>query len=153
MSNTLAIAAIAALLSLALACGGSAIDTARKAVDLTAQAGKEADSVIARHYADAARKALEESQTMEDYLKRMDAWDKAVDALTGVHAALIAAEAALDTWESIGDSRPFIRSAGCLATALHSLMELMQVLGVPIPDPLEEAVELARSYVGLHCRD
>lgn len=135
---------------LAVGCGGSGLRTARSAVEYTATAADAADAVVSDGYTDAARDALDKSESLDEYRAIMRPWDAAVAAVTALRGALLAAEDALDAWGAGGQER-WIGMAACIWAALTDVYDTMAALGLPLPESLTEAINYVSRFVAGIC--
>lgn len=116
----------------------------RTALDVTAHAVAATDTVVAREYADAARRELDAATDLDDYHRRMRRWDRTEDALRAVVSALYAAEAGVDA----ADVTSTRGALACVYTAAVDLLGALSALDVPIPQALSKAVETLGAFVG-----
>lgn len=123
-------------------CGASAVDAARTGLGLSARAVVELDAEAANGYRAHHERTLAESSTMEEYTRRMRAWDGVVDAARVAKGSLLAAESALDAYaEGRGDEASWFAAASCLALALDRLSDAAEAAGVELPGTLAAAVD------------
>lgn len=144
--------ALPAVLVLALlaGCGASVRDTARDVVVYAAHAGSTIDRSFAQDYARAAAEALQAAESAAEYRAAMEPWDAVTQALATLRGVLLTAESALDSWEAGGEQR-WIPLAGCVLQSLVRLEQTMQVVGLPIPSSLHDALQRAEAFVGFAC--
>ena len=146
---------VALALSFTLAaCGGSALRTARRVVEYSAQAGDASDSVLAPAYADAARQALRDTvdaaEGMPEYRQRIEKWDAVAAAIVGLRGSLLTAERALDAWQS-GDDSQWLQAAACIASALVRLRDTLVDVGLDLPASLNRALDMVDGIASGSC--
>ena len=139
-------ASSAILLALLLSACGSAIGDARSAIEVAADAGAEADRTVARLYLREHSIAMSKAQSFAEYQRLMGRFDLAADAIETYRAALVAAEAALDAYESAADSPHWAKPVGCVFVAALRLIHAFEVAGIDAPGALKDAAKLGASF-------
>lgn len=143
---------LALVAALATGCGSTAIDSARRGVLLSADALAITDDHAAVAYTAAADSAMAESATLADFRRLMQPYDALESALRVARAAILAAEAAIDTWEATGKPDPWIRAAACALGALKHVLAVLEQVGVEPPRALRDAIGAVASFSGGFCR-
>src|SRR5688500_15924658 len=113
-------------------CGASFEDVARKVVNTGGETLAVVDSELARQYTEAARAALEQAETREQYEASMRDWNTAADSLTAAKSALYQAEAILNAWNA-SRSGEFLDALRELVLGVKTLVHDLEVLQVDIP--------------------
>lgn len=129
----------------------SAISSARTVTMTAAEAVVATDAPLANGYTRAAAEALEASATILEYRVAISPWESVVKAQRAAVAALLASEAAIDTWEHAGNKASFVAIIGCAARAVSRLIDLARDVGLSVPALVVNTAELLRQYLGANC--
>lgn len=136
---------VAALLALLLVSGivsvlhgcATARDFAQGVVSSGAVVLDESDVVAAEAYRDAARAALADSQTLAQYLERMEPYDELVVALEGAADVLRALQSLVDGWDDAARGR-WSEAAHEALTAFEAVFRAFRSVGAAPPASLFE---------------
>jgi hypothetical protein len=143
---------IPVLLVAVAGCSQPAVPTLRSVLEHSARGVNAADGVVADGYEAADEDALRTSTTLDEYLAKMEAWNRAVDALLTAKAALVIAEAALDMWEA-GNSGNVSKTFACLSGAVGELLGALEGVGIEVPSGVRMAAQFLVAFgAGEECR-
>lgn len=101
------------------------------------------DNNMAIGYEAAAGRAMETSDSLDEYRAQMATWDDAEAALRTVRAALVAAQEAIRAYEA-GKDKGWEVAVACVVSAVDSLLEAAMAIGIDAPPPLAKA----RAFLG-----
>jgi hypothetical protein len=137
---------------LAAGCAGSVTDVARTTLTTAAYATVQSDKSFSEAYELASTAARESSTTQAEKDAKMVDWEAAADKLEAAlrvsHAALVAAEVALDGYERTKDAGHWDEALGCVAESLREAMAVLEERGLKIPAALAKVLALSE---GLTC--
>lgn len=130
-------------------CGATALDRGRTAIATTARAVAAADSVAA----DVIERRFAAVETPEQLERERERAERVVRAFVSVHAALLAADAALDAWEAgAGDEGSWLRAVACALPALLALADALESYDAPeVADGIRAAVGGLSILMGEEC--
>lgn len=138
-------ATLAALVMLLTGCGASHdrdVNTARKALELTSEAGASADEIVAYEcYRAPTPRAVAKAPECS----------AATDALVTTRRSLLTAQEAVDAWDAGGSGQGAVRVLACIAGALGRAQEAMRAAGLSVPDKLSEALGVASTFGRAQC--
>lgn len=127
----------------------SAIPEARSTIASAAHVLDTIDATTAPLYELAAANCLASSVTPEAYSACMSPLDAVESAEETALSSLMAAELAVDAWESgTGSSVNFLRMAGCATSSLAALFEVVMESGAHIPDGATRALHALELFGG-----
>ena len=147
----LAILAVVAYVCIVAGCGGSAYDRARTTVATTARVVAAADAVAA----DVVRERIESAETPEQLEREDRRAERVTRAFVTTHAALLAADSALDAWAAgSADEGSWLDAVSCALPALMGLADVLAEYGVSeaVTEPLRMAVGALSGFLGGECR-
>ena len=132
------------LLFILVGCGGAQadIDTARRAIELTSEAGAAADRVVAYECYRAPEPRADEHASE---------CSTATDALVTARRTLQTAQEGVDAWQAGEGDGGAVQALSCIAGALGRAQEAMAAAGLPIPGKLGDALRLAARFGRAQC--
>lgn len=149
-SDFLVIVAMTFAALFATACASPRVRDARHVIAATADAVAMADAVVAVEYANRSDQALDDSDSLADYLAAMRPLDAVEASLRAARVSLLLAQGALDARDA-----PSMRQAlACLYGALAALYDEAERAELALPPELASAMRLALLVVsGRRCDD
>jgi hypothetical protein len=124
-------------------CGSATpVEVARRSLEVSAEASHVADKALAKEYLRRAHEALTSSESFDAWEARMEDMNTAVDAMAALRETLFAAEIAVDVWERTGNGAKWLEVVGCIGEGLLRVQRMLLAVGVSVPGPLQDALEL-----------
>ena len=122
-----------------------ALDTARKAVEITAQTVDLIDSEVSMLYTEAALLVLSNCSESACYELQMRRWNKTVLAVASMRTSILFIETSLDAWEagSPNGRNSLLGAAACFIESMFELQILLRGLDANAP-----ALDQGLDYVG-----
>lgn len=139
-------ALVCALLLVVAGCGGPP-DAVRDTISVAATGLKAVDEVLAPRYTDRAEECREASTNWEEYDSCVGVLNTAAVANETSREGLLTLEASADAWEE-GASEDWPALVACVAVAFGRLEAALAAVGVPIPDEVRTAINLAAAFGG-----
>lgn len=136
-------------LMLVTACGASAAEEARGALGTAARALVIVDQTFADEYERARVEARETSSTWDERDAKVAKWETARDALRASRSSLLAAEAAIDAYES-DEAGDWLGQAVCVASSLSHLRAAFRDVGISVP-PFVSRAEATLNGLSARC--
>lgn len=130
------------------ACGGSLADTMRRTTYVAAEALRESDRLAASEFNKAHARALSDSQTLDEYRRRMEDWHELHTLLRAAHLALLGVEAGIDIFEANGNKSEWRRALACASDVFDELYSRFEDLVPEAPDALIDAIALFKGDEG-----
>jgi hypothetical protein len=129
------------LLTVLAGCGTEwSVGTARRAIELTAEAVQSTDTVGGEAYRRVLDQAEAEELTVAEFDARTAKFESLTAAVTVSRETLAVAEAAVDTWAATGDDTHWLAVAPCVFVVLQRILSVLDELGIELPGVLGRAV-------------
>ena len=134
------------VLALSSGCATMALnteqDTAAASLNVAYEALDASYGAWAVDYEQAAKEALQESETILEYEAALAGHHDALSSLGLAKASLVTAQGALQTWIDGGTIRTFVDAASCLFEAMARLRDVLHSIHIEIPGVLVRAIVL-----------
>ena len=126
------------------------VEGAKTAVSLAAETVAVVDELYADLYVQAHLKVQNEVTSEQEYVLRMQRWNRGVDALKAVKLSVFMLETSLYAWEAGADRKQFDVAVQCFLGSLVYLDAVFDEIGVQLPkDFLGQAIAVAVSVLGV----